>query len=498
VKQLLYNLEYIREIFFIVRLLLKKKNFQIMNNKVDCYLSSSHDSYYAISSLKDQFNSDIYNFKYRNEPFEFLIKDSECIKNSKIFVAFVNSGYLESYIATSEFEMANSFKKPKLCIFLPDLSTIEKLRYGIAMPLEKIIDSLRQSEFLNLAKNDFNGKTWSIDILKRIHLSLDELKKKKDSFENGYLTIECTLNRPSIPDFQFLNLIKNVKIESRSSLLLFRSTLINSTKLAIIVFEILSKRYFIDIYDLNDSRVSRRFDCIKNPSLITTNSNSEILITDNSNGCLYIYDNNFLNMQAQLKLDLQNFNDICFDDQNNHVYFVKCVGHSEIKIYLINENIIRTMNKSWFYSNPFKPRSIKVIQDKVIILNACSLRIDQDNGTIIEKTYGESFIYILNKATFDIQKIIDFNNKYVQPWSLIIDNKSNIYTTVYKSDKNGTSVESERYLCKLDENGNILNDDVHKINTKYLQNDLFYSNNAFYFITENRISKYSIGCSTRL
>jgi hypothetical protein len=311
----------------------------------------------------------------------------------------------------------------------------------------------------------------------------------KDDF-----TIESALNRPSLPDFQFLNFIDKIKIES--SLLLFRSTLINPTKLAIIVFEILSKKYFVDIYDLNDSRLSRRLDCIKNPSLITTNSNSEILITDNSNGCLYIYDTNFLNMHSQLKLDLQNFNDICFDDQKNHVYFVKCVGRYEIKIYFINENIINTMEKSWFYTNPFKPRSIRVIQDKLIILNACSLRIDQDNGAIIEKTYGDSLIYILNKETFEIQKIIDFNNKYVQPWSLIIDNKSNIYTTVNKIDKNRTSVESERYLCKLNENGIILDDDVHKINTKYLQNDLFYSNNAFYFITENSINKYSIGCST--
>jgi hypothetical protein len=149
-------------------------------------------------------------------------------------------------------------------------------------------------------------------------------------------------------------------------------------------------------------------------------------------------------------------------------------------------------------TNPFKPRSIRVIQDKLIILNACSLRINQDNGAIIEKTYGDSLIYILNKETFEIQKIIDFNNKYVKPWSLIIDNKSNIYITVNKIDKNRTSVESERYLCKLNENGIILDDDVHKINTKYLQNDLFYSNNAFYFITENSNNKYSIECSTRL
>jgi hypothetical protein len=67
---------------------------------------------------------------------------------------------------------------PKLCIFLPDFSEIEKLRSGTAIHLENIIDSLRQSDYLNLANNDFNGYTWSIDILKRIHLSLDELKKK--------------------------------------------------------------------------------------------------------------------------------------------------------------------------------------------------------------------------------------------------------------------------------------------------------------------------------
>ena len=464
-----------------------------MSNKVDCYLSSSVDSYHAIILLHNQFSSNLYSFNFRNNQSEFSIKDSETIKNSKIFIAFITSGYLNSYIGITEFENAKYLKKPKLCLFLPDLNTIEKLSYKTFIPKEVIINSMRQSFCLNLANYDFDGNRWSIDTLMRINTHLDEMIRRYDLFDEGVLMKESKINAltlPSIPNFRSLNFDK---IQIESGLLLFRSTLISSSKLAIIVFEILSKKYFVDIYDLSDRRLFRRLSHLKNPSLITSNSKLEMLITDTSNGTLYIYRHDLVSIRLQVKLKLYDYNDMSFDDEKNDIYFVKCIGNCEITIYMCNQNRIKKIDKSWFTNNSFRPKSIKVNKDKLYILNACSVRIDQDNGEIIEKTFGDSLIYILNKITFDIQKIIDFNNEYSQPWSLVIDNELNIYTTLYKINKENHVEITERYLCKLERNtGIILDNCIHKLNTKYLQNDLFYTNNTFYFVTENGINKYSI------
>ena len=60
---------------------------------------------------------------------------------------------------------------------------------------------------------------------------------------------------------------------------------------------------------------------------------------------------------------------------------------------------------------------------------------------------------------------------------LLFNHKSLIISlTVQRIDLNKINIESE---FKLDEKSCILDDCVHKINTRYLSNDLFYSNPTF-------------------
>ena len=158
-------------------------------------------------------------------------------------------------------------------------------------------------------------------------------------------------------------------------------------------------------------------------------------------------------------------------------------NRSEIKIYYpaINQDDVIKIKCT--------PKSIKVFQDKIFIINACSLEIDQDKGKIIDKKFGESSIWILDKKSFSVLLNLNLYRASIQPWSIIVDNKSNIYTTLFKVNEN-KCIEKERYLCKINEKGNFLSE--QKLMTKYLQNDMFYSNHMFYMINEKSIIKYSI------
>jgi hypothetical protein len=60
-------------------------------------------------------------------------------------------------------------------------------------------------------------------------------------------------------------------------------------------------------------------------------------------------------------------------------------------------------------SDKFKPRFIRVLKNRIFILNACSIRVNQETRELIETTFGESIIYVLDKATKEIKLKIDLN-----------------------------------------------------------------------------------------
>ncbi len=108
---------------------------------------------------------------------------------------------------------------------------------------------------------------------------------------------------------------------------------------------------------------------------------------------------------------------------------------------------------------------------------------------IIECQLGESYIYILNKYTFDIKVFIDLN-KYAkcQPWNLIIDKDSNIYTTCSSID-NKRIISNERYLIKLDKDGGELL--TIQLKHNYLSNDMIYIDDKLIFFKENEMIIYT-------
>ena len=448
------------------------------SNKIDCYLSASEDSYFAIESLRNQFKSDLYSFKCRNKKSEFLKEDHDAIKSSKLLVIYVTNDYFKTFTEKNEFDYAISLDVPKLCLCVSDFDATAKVSQKVGNLKEKLINLIIELGALSLLKLQIEDAQWKNEILKEIHEKIDELINPESK-----LNIEVSPNRPNIPDN--IECLKSLsKINTND--LLFRGTLISSTKLAVISLDTKINKYYIAVYDLESTNNECKcycWDYLKKPSLITSNKYSHVLVTDDASGDLFIFKNGLPDSSKKIKLFLEKYNDMTVDEETNNIYFVKSIGGSEIKIYYpaINQYDVIKINCT--------PKSIKVFQDKIFVVNICSLHIDQENGKIIAKTLGESSIWVLDKKSFSVILNVRLKEAFIQPWSIIVDNKSNIYTTLFKVNEN-KCIEKERYLCKIDEKGNILSE--IKLNTKYLQNDMLYSNHIFYMITENNIIKYSI------
>ena len=220
---------------------------------------------------------------------------------------------------------------------------------------------------------------------------------------------------------------------------------------------------------------------LQNPSLIAINNQDEILILVDSG--LVLLDKN-LNEISKYPCELIGYNDMAIDE-DTVIYLVKCVGESSIKIVDYKNKIEKQFERSNIEQlKGFKPRFIRVVNNQIFIISTCSLRIDQDNKQLIEELFGESRIYIFDKNSFNLKHFLNLKEiGMYQPWNLMIDKNSNIYTTAYHIDR------KKRILCKFSIDGKLL-DNIDLEHT-YLSNDIIFTDDNFIFFKESEISVYS-------
>ena len=216
-----------------------------------------------------------------------------------------------------------------------------------------------------------------------------------------------------------------------------------------------------------------------------------MIILEDYSGCLVFFDKN-LNYISRFDAKLNDYNDMTVDEDTNDIYLVKCVGKSDIKVIDYETKKGKPLN--WLNSMPlndetFKPRFIRVANNQIFIVNLSSPKIDQNSRELIETTFGESYIYILDKNPFNLKHLIDLK-KYTlyQPWNLIVDKNSNIYTTVSQmNDKK--YISNERFLCKFNKNGDPL--DSMPLKHTYLSNDIIFLDDKLLFFNENNMILYA-------
>ena len=228
---------------------------------------------------------------------------------------------------------------------------------------------------------------------------------------------------------------------------------------------------------------------LKKPRLIATNKSGKILITDNETGCLNLYNSRF-EFETTRNESLGDYCEMTVDNDTDEIYLVKPFGLEYSKGYKI-KHLTSSGSKSLRMNNQndsedFRPRSIKVVDDKIYITNAVSVRLNPVTRQFEETTIGENCIYIFHKSSFELYLKINLNDQQlIQPWSLFVDKNSNIYTTAFMLDNQ--VVSKERYLFKINEK--LENCGAMK-ECNFLTQDLLYFDNKIVAIFETELISY--------
>ena len=439
------------------------------NNKVKCYLSSSEADNDCIKELASQLDSKFYSFVFNDQQPD--------IKNSVILIAYVTAEYLKCKRALDEFNQAMDHNMKIFCLLHPDIEitalTVQGSQTDAAKHVLNDILAMKAFHNMKLAHGSYLYGKWSEDVVSTINKRIAEIINEQLN------KTEMTLNLPSIEDFNTLTIVPNNKV--KDPMLNYRSTIIDDNLIAIISQDIKSSRYYICLYNSDTTLKTKEIDaqslCIEAPSLITTNKSSQVLITDDANGKLLIFDKNF---KALTNNDacLQGSSDMTVDEDTNDIYLVKYDGNPHLRV-ISNHSTKRHQ----YNMNDFRPRFIKVANNQIYIVNACSLRFESEKRI---PHFGESSIYIFDKNSYDEPKFkINFNDHQMcQPWTLIIDNNLNIYTTVFKMTE-----KKSRYLCKLNKERCV--EECLPLDRNLLANDIFYLKKRFLVIEESEINVYS-------
>jgi hypothetical protein len=443
---------------------------------IKCYLSYK-DNEKSVDTLINYLEKHNFLVKRRVKSDSKTLEDAfNAINNSEIFIAIVSEKYFESN-ALKEFDHAWDIKKPILCLFTSSVKSNNCK--GIYDIMQKLVTYDLQKGVMS--KNEWTNKELLAVLEKLNHIIQKNLNDQVKDRNQGKKT---TLNTPD--NFFVKDMTPNPDESEWANGLLGRGTMLDNDTILIVSKN--DKSYFINLFDQKNFQLKRSIEAenlaLEEPSLISVNTKSEIIIIDNKTGNLHFFNDNF-NGLKKFDLNLIDFNDMAIDEDTNDVYLVKCIDQSRIMAfnYLTKKLKDIYLNSKQIDDKKFKPRFIRVVNNQIFIVNACSLRINKETREIQESTFGESLIYILDKTTLDVKNIIDFN-KYAmcQPWSLIVDKDSNIYTTV-SSINDKKFISKERYLCKLNNCGDLL--ESCSLRTDILPNDIFYLNPQFFLFKEN-------------
>jgi hypothetical protein len=452
---------------------------------------------YSYNALQQCLNKNIYLFITRLNRssssihyvlnYELHDETKRLIESSDIIILYVTDNFYDSTLKY-EFHHALEVNKPIFCLLTPSIKHLEKRSVGLydekTREIKAQIKLMKTLNFYELESDYMTSMNWNV-ISRELEDRINEIIK--DNQPKHSILRYCPSNI-LIKDFD-----KSFKLEWDKNYLL-RGTIANDNKIGIInLKENLHSISFYDVNKLEKNKINsfhHSIDTPFKPILILTKNENELLLVDNTGGYLMVFDKNFIQTRLAY-LGLFDYNDMAIDEETDDVYFVKCVKVSNIKVYDYKNVKEKSINwrKNDLLKSEFKPRFIRVVHDKIFIVNACSVLIDKDTREIIECQLGESYIYVLNKYSFDIKVFIDLNiYAMCQPWNLIIDKDSNIYTTC-SSIENKRTISNERYLIKLDKDGGQVSS--IKLEHNYLSNDMIFIDDKLVFFKENEMIIYT-------
>ena len=478
----------------ILKLFTNKKKLNMneegLVKKINAYISFGSDDFKIIADLHKYFPN--YYFVSRLDkklPLTDINVDIEwkrLIEDSDIFIVYATGNYLRSEIGRQEYNFAVSLNKKILCLLTKSIIDYE-MNGSQSLEKEKSqLKEMRKYSIYDLKQYCMFGTDWR-EISKILEDRINEIIKENK--KNLNITPNILLKDFDKPF--------NIKIVDNHNYLL-RGTIFTDNEFLIINFNRSDSKHSLAYYDANklfeneNLLFSSSYDLAgKEPSLVLVKNEKEILLVDSSTGSLVIFQKDFIQYDSY-NLELNNYCDMAIDEDMNEIYFVKCIDHSDIKVFDYNnkkEKPIEFYKSELKKSEKFKPRFIKVNGSEVFIINACSIEIDADSREIKNVIFGESFIYVLDKNSYLVKICVNLKNYAMcQPWNLIVDKDSNIYTTVSQINEK-KFISKERFLCKLNKDGDML--DCCQLEHTYLSNDMILVDNKLIFFKENLMNIYA-------
>lgn len=414
------------------------------------------------------------------------------IDNCDVFIAYVTNYYFHSTNLIEEFDYAFEIRKPIVFIFQDGLNEhlendyLNREKFALMKTFENHVWVRSQDE-----------NEWGNIVIAKIINIIEKLTfKNVQETVNSHVAVnvvnETKCNSLSIMpnsfDIQTLRFLKSKIPEG----LYGRGVILDANTIAIIT--LLDSGYVIVIIDLELNILTvhdaNDFLKLKEPTLIAMNKNNEIIVFDEFTGNFHVFSKNFEKKLYIIPTNLKFYNDMTVDLDTNDIYVAKCVQPVNIKVIECNNNDIKDViwKNGVVDMHTFYPRTLKVLNDKIYIVNACSFKMNVEARILQDIKFGDSCIYVLDKKSFNLFKKIDLKNySLLQPWSLIVDQNMNIYTTAYSVDYRKGEISEKRFLCKIWPNGELT---VRELSRCFLANDMLYVKNSLILFKENEIDLY--------
>lgn len=210
------------------------------------------------------------------------------------------------------------------------------------------------------------------------------------------------------------------------------------------------------------------------PYSLCVSDNKQIFVAEFNGEIVHQFDSNFKLIK---KIDLE----------NHELSKIECISVDSDFIYggkLKNNKIIKwninTGKLMKFVENIDSPYSLALDQNTSLFVASLTKFNER-----FEITSGSNCIFVLNKNDLKPLKRIEFKKDWLSPVGLFIDNDSNILTTAYRLLNGGKIKSKNRYIFKINKDGNKIENKIQLEDVSACQSISIYDKRLFATFNNN-------------
>jgi hypothetical protein len=211
----------------------------------------------------------------------------------------------------------------------------------------------------------------------------------------------------------------------------------------------------------------RKEETMNSPYSLCVSDNEQIFVAEFNGEIVHQFDSRFKLIK---KIDLENheFSKIeCISVDSNHIYGGKFKNNKIVKWDIKTGKLIK------FVENIDSPYSLALDRNNSLFVASLTKFNER-----FEITSGSNSIFVLKKIDLEPLRVIKFND-WLSPVGLFIDHKSNILTTAYRLLNGGKTKSKNRYIYKINKDGNKIEDRIQLEDVSACQSISIYEKRLF-------------------